>query len=449
MTTQGAPGSASLMNSPTPSTPATPTTPAAPPNKFVISSATCTVVQLRLMCAALSIPDKGTHTVVKERILSHIRARKMTTAELYAMPAMLPAFTRRASKKAAIRRPRAASTVGFDKMVVDETAPTQTALPAIPGPIDAISVADQRPGSPNSFPMLLPEAASLHSLALAFNESQKRQQGMQETISKMVASQNQVIHSVNVMGQAIYPLMKDTRELMGTMKLIQSAMLEIAEERENMESSIADFEQTTTDLVQEISEVTAAHNARSKDLDATIDDIRLNLSETMDTTKLMETKTEWLDRGQRAHNMCVFGWEQRGNPLEDARSYFTRIDFPLAESFLAYRGQESVQDGVVRPGVLKITFNSIPTCHRALEAARAHSKDRSIIYYAKQDRTKEQERLKRAADDGVRILRTRYAERDFRERSGKIAEFVAGPDGRRRFARWVPPPQDGDEIMAK
>lgn len=82
-----------------------------------------------------------------------------------------------------------------------------------------------------------------------------------------------------------------------------------------------------------------------------------------------------------------------------------------------------------------------------MEAAHTHSQgSRDCPYYAKPDRTKKQDRLKRIADEGVRALRTRYPDRDFRERSGKIAEFVARPSSRPSFERWHSIPNEDATI---
>lgn len=83
------------------------------------------------------------------------------------------------------------------------------------------------------------------------------------------------------------------------------------------------------------------------------------------TTRALEGETEWLDRGQRAHNIIVIGWEtvEGASPLEDAKRYFAKIGFTLVELFLAFRAPWLLKDGVFRTRILKVTFNSIPTCH--------------------------------------------------------------------------------------
>lgn len=395
------------------------------------------------MCTALDIPDGGTWTLIRERILKAIKDREISQVDLWQMPAMKCGFTRRKATRKSLSYTKSSVAEPMDGVV------SSVASPAIPGPIDLLSQPVQF--SASSGAVLAPENTDIHSLTLAFNESQARQKAMEEAISKITSNQNDVINSVNLLGSAIHPLLKDTHELKNTMKMIKATLSEIAEDRENIEQSFTELEQTKSDLVQEITDMSADNSNKLRETNNLVKDLRYDLVETMEVSQSLLTKTELLDRGQRAHNMIVFGWEPlnpQSTPLEDARRYFTKIGFNLAESFLAYRNQPSLRDGVMRPGVLKITFNSVPTCHRGLEAARLHSRDRSITYYAKQDKTKEQERLKRRADDGVRILRSRNPAGDYRERSGKIAEFSTD-GGKPRFLRFHPIPEDNDEIMAE
>lgn len=272
---------------------------------------------------------------------------------------------------------------------------------------------------------------------------------------KVADRQNEVVEAVNDLGNALHPLIKETSILKNTMKLVKDAMQELTTERDNdrevMETVMADCEQTTTDLLQMCNEITESTNLKHQETDEILDDVRISLNDALDMGKNLEARTEWIDRGQRAHNMIVFGWPKGpdpATPLDDAKRFFSKIGFTLAESFLAYRSAPSLRDGVIRPGILKVTFNSIPTCHRALEASRAHCKDnRELPYFAKPGKTREQERLKRIADEGVRVLRARHPDRDFCERAGRIAEFVATPGGRSDFRGWVPIPSEQDDTM--
>lgn len=262
----------------------------------------------------------------------------------------------------------------------------------------------------------------------------------------MAEGHNDKVSAVNTITKYIRPIISETNQVKNSVSLMSEAMQELLDNRDAVDTAIGEGEQAISDLTQEISAV----NARAKDAELVMFDVQNDLQDTTELTKSLEMRTEWLDRGQRSHNMIVFGWEPQGSPLEDARQYFNKIGFTLAESFLAHRGPRLLKDGNFRPGVLRITFNSVPTCHRALEAAKIHANgDRTIPFYAKPDRTREQEKLKRAADEGVRIMRNRFPGRDFCERSGKVAEFVAnGPDGRATFERFHPIPNADDELMA-
>lgn len=94
-----------------------------------------------------------------------------------------------------------------------------------------------------------------------------------------MTSQNVVIDAVNSLGQAVYPILKDTHELQNTMKLIHNAVQDLANDRnvdrEVIDTAVADLEQTATDVIQELSDLTATNATWTVDVDATIDDIRL------------------------------------------------------------------------------------------------------------------------------------------------------------------------------
>lgn len=70
---------------------------------------------------------------------------------------------------------------------------------------------------------------------------------------------------------------------------------------------MADCEQTTTDLFQVFNNRAAASDVCDKQTDILIDDIREQLRETIDTSKILKTKMEWLDHNQRAQNIIIFG----------------------------------------------------------------------------------------------------------------------------------------------
>lgn len=424
-------------------------------NKFSISTLTCDAAQLRLMCEALDLPT-GNFTVNKTRILEAIKEKKLTTADLRQMPAIKPGFMRKATTKRRLdcaktgARSRLSNTQESEMQGVQSTAENFPAL----NPIQASLSLNATPTNAAPLPLsLVPESTSIQALVLAFNKFQLRQgkwqREMELAVGSIATGYNEIVSAVNTIGKYMQPLIAETRTVKDTIQAISEAMNNFMDDRDLIKTCLGDSEQATTDLTEEIMDI----NRRVTNMDSTLDDVRITLSTTIDHTKALESKTEWLDRGQRSHNIIVFGWDPlpRCSPLEDAKRYFARIGFNLAESFLAHRGPKMLKDRSFRPGILRITFNSIPTCHRALEAAKAHSSDRSIPYYAKADRTKEQELKKRAADEGVRILRARHPGRDLCERSGKIAEFVvsANDPARSIFNSFVPIPLADPELMAK
>lgn len=236
------------------------------------------------MCTALRLNDKGSHTVLKERIMSHIKNEKLSQTDLWQMPAMAPGFTRKPAKRKGLRS-RANSIVSMDPedtAMVDDPAPTPLLTP-IPGDLPPLTPFQQAVDA--AYSAIPPETVTLHTLLAAFNESQVRQKNMEEVMHKVVASQNDVIQSVNIMGRAIHPVMKDTQELKQTMKMIKQTMQEMAEERYGI---IVDYEQTTSDLVQEINDLTN----KGIDNEALLEDIKYNLTETIDHAKALEAKTE-------------------------------------------------------------------------------------------------------------------------------------------------------------
>lgn len=99
--------------------------PAGPPHKFLISSNTCNVAELRQMCDPLGLDSSGTFILVKARVLNAIRDRQISEADLWAMPAMKPAFTRKPSSRKGFARTKTgsaaarASTVNLDVMDTD------------------------------------------------------------------------------------------------------------------------------------------------------------------------------------------------------------------------------------------------------------------------------------------------------------------------------------------
>lgn len=432
-----------------------------PPHRFSITTASCTVIQLRAMCTALGLDDSGNHTILKRKIMEAIKDGGISQVDLYQMSQMKPAFTRKPSKKNIARAKTgasvAATTADKDIQMTDQNGTIDT--PNIPPPLEKISSSNNQMRTTDDFADLDPNATSLQALTIAFNESQKRQRMVDSTISKVVDRQNEVIEAVNDLGNAVHPLLKDTAVLKQTMKLVKTAMQDFTTERDNdreiMDTMVADCEQATTDLLQMFNDSTKANDLRNREQETLVEDMQARLAENVELAKTLEVKTEWLDKGQRSHNMIIFGWEpltdpHPSSPLEDAKRYFAKIGFSLGKLFLAHRGPKTLRDGIVRPGILKVTFNSIPTCYRALEASRAHCKsNQEATYFAKADKTREQERLKRIADDGVRLLRDRHPGRDFRERSGWIAEFAVNMSGRSSFIGWIPIPTEQEDTMVE
>lgn len=150
----------------TPTSPATPVVVDASFQKFVISTATCFVIQLEAMCEVPSLDNSGNFTVLKDRILGPVKDKELSPAELYKIPQMKPAFTcklHKNTKRIAYAKTGPAaialSTEGADvTMIHILNAPTLATH--VPAPLNKLNIRGQPTLTANPL-MLYPKNVTL------------------------------------------------------------------------------------------------------------------------------------------------------------------------------------------------------------------------------------------------------------------------------------------------